>query len=300
MVRKAESPVLTDAPTAFSSFAFPSSVVQSSDHIRKLHWYTACRLVIEGGFRPEFVTPRPPFRVEERGGRYVLHHDPTVARGGERSVLGGLKTKKIDVTVAVPGVGPALAISLKGSHNAFRNLTNRMEEAAGDCTNLHMSYPALVYGFWHVLRANEESDETPVAHFKLKDDRYDIADVAVLADGSLSEGVARYALALERLSDREDLRDHPSRYEACGLTLVSCRGGPIGCGIHGGYPLSGGVLEFNRMFRRLFDVYDIRFVFQAPSLARITRRLQWAHDSPFLVDTVFAGGAFSEMQPRVV
>lgn len=300
MVRKTESPILIDAQSAFSAFAFPSSRVQSSDHIRKLHWYTACRLVIEGGFRPELITPRPPFRVERRSGRNILHHDPSAAKGGERTVLGGLKTKKIDVTVMVPGVGPAMAISLKGSHNAFRNLTNRMEEAAGDCTNLHMSYPALVYGFWHVLRANEESDVSPFAHFKLKNDRYDVADVAILADGSLSEGVARYALALERLSDREDLRDHPSRYEACGLTLVSCRGGPAGCGVHGAYPLSTGVLEFNRMFRRLFDVYDTRFVFQAPSLARTTQRLHWDPDSPCLVDTVLSGGAFSEMEARVL
>lgn len=44
---------------------------QDQNHIQPLHWHIAARLVIEGGFRPEDVTPRPPFRAEvirERGG----------------------------------------------------------------------------------------------------------------------------------------------------------------------------------------------------------------------------------------
>jgi hypothetical protein len=31
-----------------------------------------------------------------------------------------------------------------------------MEEAVGDCTNLHITYPALVYAYLTVLRANQE------------------------------------------------------------------------------------------------------------------------------------------------
>ncbi|TDK50348.1 hypothetical protein [Antarcticimicrobium luteum] len=37
-------------------------------------------------------------------------------------------------------------------------VTNRMEEAVGDCTNLHITYPALVAGFMTVLRANRMID----------------------------------------------------------------------------------------------------------------------------------------------
>src|SRR5579863_1344341 len=33
---------------------------------------------------------------------------------------------------------------------------NRMEEAAGDCTNIHLAYQGLVYAFWHIFRANVE------------------------------------------------------------------------------------------------------------------------------------------------
>ena len=299
MGKKPYPPRLTDIATALKAFAFPARGVESSDHIRQLHWYTACRLVIEGGFRPESVLPRPPFVAKKVGKRYMLLHEPAEAKAGERTILGGLKTKSIDVTVSLPGVGPVVAVSLKGSHNAFRNLTNRMEEAAGDCTNLHMSYPGLVYGFWHVLRANEEDDPEPVAHFKLQESRYLAADYAILANGSLAEGVARYAHALERLSDREDLRDHPSKYEACSLTLVGCRGGPPSCAVHNIFPAPGSILDYNRMFERLYRIYDDRFVFQAPALKKITRRLHWDSESPILQHTILSGGAFDEMRPRV-
>lgn len=241
----------------------------------------------------------PPIIVEDRGRRKYLHHDPVSGRAGERAILGGLKTKNIDVTVVIPDVGPVLAVSLKGSHNAFRNLTNRMEEAAGDCTNLHMSYPALVYGFWHVIRANEEIDLKPSAHFKLKDGRYATGDIALLSDGRLSEGVERYAHALERLSDREDLRDPPSKYEACSLTLVNARGGRTKCCVHTAFPIQESVLDFNRMFARLYNIYDERYVFQAPALRSRTARSIWSSKSPLLTDTILSGGGFAELTPRI-
>lgn len=72
-----------------------------------------------------------------------------LAGGGERTVLGGLKTKNVDVVVTREGIGPVLAVSCK-----LRNLTNRMEETIGECTNLHITYPALVLGYLVLLRAN--------------------------------------------------------------------------------------------------------------------------------------------------
>lgn len=135
---------------------------QSQSHIRLLHWHIAERLVIEGGFHPDSVVPRPPLRVETiRGGtrqRHRLIHDPDAAVDGEMTILGGLKTKNVDVVTVQPGVGPCIAVSVKGTLNAFRNLTNRMEEAAGDCTNIHIAYPNLVYGFFHVIKAGRERD----------------------------------------------------------------------------------------------------------------------------------------------
>src|SRR5207248_2795287 len=108
----------------------------SQRHIRPLHQHFAMRLVIEGGFAPDEITPRPPIRIEHRRGEDHLVFDPTAANEAEQTVLGGLKTKDIDVVVCKSGVGPVLAISVKGTTGAFRNLTNRMEEAIGDSTNL--------------------------------------------------------------------------------------------------------------------------------------------------------------------
>lgn len=113
---------------------------QGQSHIRPLHYYVASRLVVEGGFHPDDITPRPPFVVHQRGSKSTLEFDPAVGGSGERTILGGLKTKAVDVVVAKSGIGPVLAVSMKGTLGAFRNLTNRMEEAIGDCTNLHIAY----------------------------------------------------------------------------------------------------------------------------------------------------------------
>ncbi len=294
----AEPCELTTLNEAFRRFAFPAESTQTSDHIKRLHWYVACRLVIEGGFDPDTIQPRPPFKVTESQGKKLLHHEPNLANGKERTIYGGLKTKDIDVSICLDGVGPVLAISLKGTHNAFRNLTNRMEEAAGDCTNLHLAYPAMVYGFWHLLRANEQADENPKAHFALGDTgRYRVEDLAITEGGNLAQGVARYAQALVRLSDREDLRDSPSRYEACALTLVGVRGAAIGIT----HPLvheTGAILDFNRMFRRLLDLYDRRFVYQAPAMDVRTRRCTWSTESPVLEEIIRKHPAFGELIPR--
>lgn len=294
-----EPPKLTSLLDALKAFAFPPSNVQSSRHIRPLHWYVACRLVIEGGFDPDLIVPRPPIIVERKGRKHILHHDPEVAKHGERTLLGGLKTKDVDVTVAIPTIGPVLAVSLKGTHNAFRNLTNRMEEAAGDCTNLHLAYPAMVYGFWHVLRANEEDDLNPQPHFDLDGGRYKQADLALLSGGIPVEQIQRYYYAVERLSGREDLRDPPSRYEACGFTLVRCLGGRTGCRVYEDYPSRESMLDYNRMFRRLYTIYDRRFVYNAPALKRYTLRRNWDSESPLLVDTILDRDSFAEMDVPV-
>ena len=145
-----------EALTAFASF---TGKTQSANHIKPLHWYVACRLVLEGGFHPDDITPRPPFRVQRRSGKPpILTYDESVAGGGERTVLGGLKTKNVDVVVTREGIGPVLAVSCKGVTGAFRNLTNRMEETIGECTNLHITYPALVLGYLVLIRANRQTD----------------------------------------------------------------------------------------------------------------------------------------------
>ena len=76
-----EPPVLTTIKEALVRFAFPDSNVQSGRHIRSLHWYVACRLVIEGGFHPDRILPRPPISVESSRHGLYLRHDPVTTFG---------------------------------------------------------------------------------------------------------------------------------------------------------------------------------------------------------------------------
>lgn len=247
---------------SLSGFA-RATETQSQAHIKPLHRHIAARLVIEGGFRPDEITPRPPLRIESKGSRWLLHHDPSRAAAGELTILGGLKTKQVDIVVSKPGIGPCLAISVKGTLNAFRNLTNRMEEAVGDCTNLHITYPALVYGFMHVLRANREG-EVPQRN-----------DIAVHSHGDVGDDIKRYHNALSGLVGRLGVRDDFTRYEAVALALVDTGESTLG-EIFAGFPLPESALAIERFFPALYQVYDLRYVYGAPALASSTRRLEWS------------------------
>jgi hypothetical protein len=250
---------------------------------------------VEGGFDPDDITPRPPFTMEARSGGSqqcaVLTYNPACAGAGERTLLGGLKTKDVDVVVAKNGIGPCVAVSIKGTLNAFRNLTNRMEEAVGDCTNLHIAYPALVYGFLHVMRANKEGRlPSNGAHFMQPDERGNVkaADVALRRTGEPAEAIVRYHDVLVRLTGRRDIRDDAARYEAIALALADPTDSTLGQ-VATAYPRADSPLLLRDFFRRLYDAYDQRFVYAAPALASTTRRLEWDSDSPALSDPRCAG-----------
>ncbi|MBX3362281.1 MAG: hypothetical protein KF705_12710 [Phycisphaeraceae bacterium] len=266
---------------ALRAFVLNTSGHQGQSHIRPLHHYVACRLVVEGGFNPEDITPRPPFTVRLQQGRRILIHDPASAGSGERTVLGGLKTKAVDVVVTKPGIGPVMAVSMKGTLGAFRNLTNRMEEAIGDCTNLHISYPALVYGFLQILRATKPGERVPAN------------DVCLTPEGMPTESIVRYHDVIARLDGREDLREESTKYEAVGLALVIPTGSDQGL-VLPTFPSLDSPLSITSFFPRLYRAYDLRFVFAAPQLKSVTARHVWAEDSP-----AFAGRTFDEYQPRV-
>lgn len=254
---------------ALSAFVMSLSGTQSAGHIKPLHWYVACRLVIEGGFLPDEITPRPPFRATKSGDRWILAHVPDLAGRGEQTVLGGLKTKDIDVVVTKPGIGPVLAVSVKGTLNAFRNLTNRMEEAAGDCANLHLFYPGLVYGFLHVLRGTRPAPDVASN------------DVALTEAGTAVESIARYHEVLSRLTERSGIRNEVSKYEVVGLGIASCDPATLG-ELVGAAIDPGSSLHIERFFDKLYRAYDLRFVYSAPGVKDITTRLEWASASPAL------------------
>lgn len=269
---------LTEALDAFVSVPGKS---QSQAHIRPLHWYVACRLVVEGGFHPDDIVPRPPFSVRRSRGGHLLVHDPESAAGGELTVLGGLKTKDVDVVVTKPGIGPCVAVSIKGTLNAFRNLTNRMEEAVGDCTNLHISYPNLVYGFLHVVRANRQGPVgSEAAHFLKADDAGNVAanDVAIREDGDVAESIVRYHDVLLGLTGRDGVRNDISRYEALALAMVDARE----CAVSPDWPPAASSLRIEGFMDAIYRAYDQRYVYAAPKLAKRTARLAWLADSPAL------------------
>ena len=264
---------------ALTHFVTFRDSTQSQRHIKPLHWYVACRLVVEGGFDPDDIVPRPPFRVHRSGARWKLVHDPGRGGAGERTVYGGLKTKNVDVVVTKDGIGPVLAISCKGAIGAFRNLTNRMEEAVGDCTNLHIAYPPLVCGYLFVMRANREDElgqSLGEGGSKWERQGRELVenDVAIVGDGSPVESVRRFHTALRELADRRGIRNDVSRYEAIALALASTRAEHRGA-IIDEFPDSGSALRFERFFGSLYRQYDERFVYAAPDLKRLTARREW-------------------------
>lgn len=277
----------TTQAEALNAFAHFTGKTQSANHIKPLHWYVACRLVLEGGFHPDDITPRPPFRVQRRSGKApILTYDQSAAGGGERTVLGGLKTKNVDVVVTREGIGPVLAVSCKGVTGAFRNLTNRMEETIGECTNLHITYPALALGYLVLIRANRTAEaalEQIAEATETGEPARELAanDIAMSEGGEPIAGIMRFHNALRELLGRRGIRNDVSRYEAIGMGLVEMESSNRGALLES-YPVDDSPLRLERFFDTLYLRYDERFVTSAPDLSSVTRRLEWAADSPAL------------------
>lgn len=241
-------------------------VIQSQGHIKPLHQHLALRLVFEGGFLPEEITPRPPVIIDRRG---RLSFDPESSSSAEQAVLGGLKSKSIDVVASKPGIGPVIAISVKGTSGAFRNLTNRMEEAIGDATNIHLMYPGLVYGFFHVLKATRHGAAGALAN-----------DIAIDRDGNPVASIKRYGEVLNALHGRKLVRDEFSRYETVALALIDPEASATGHLLRS-FPAPESPLRVEAFFPTLLGTYDLRFPYVAPSMTALKRQA-WPSDSPAL------------------
>lgn len=250
---------------ALVPFVDADIATQGSKHIKPLHRYIALRLVLEGGFAPEEITPRPPLVMSGSGRERKLVFNAKVQQKSESTVIGGLKSKKIDVVVSKPGVGPVLAISVKGTKKAFRNLTNRMEEAIGDSTNLHIMYPGLVYGFFHILQANQAGTPGILP-----------PDTSVDAEGQAVKSVRRYHDVLSNLTGRRLVRDDYTRYEAVGFALVET--GLKAGSLLGSFPDAASALAPEKFFRTLYDIYDLRYPYMSHRSG--LKRLSWLRESP--------------------
>lgn len=65
---------------------------QSQGHIRPIHAYSASRLVLEGGFPPEWVHPRQSYSSRRvTNGVYDLTQSAASMKSSEQRVLGGIK-----------------------------------------------------------------------------------------------------------------------------------------------------------------------------------------------------------------
>lgn len=278
---------------------------QPGQLVSSLRRYVANRLVIEGGFDPDWIWPRPPITVDRARDGLLLSHDPDAANADRLTLPGGLKAAKPDVTVTIPTIGPVLALSLEGTESAavtrgrVPELTGGLERIAGACVNLHMIYPALVYGFWHVLGVSRVQDLVAGGVPDPVGGPGDNGDHARTCTGELAAELRRYCDALARLSERGDIRNDPSRYESCAVTVVEQGTGPQQGIPPPHYPPPESLLDYNRMFRRLYAIYDRRFVGSTLSLRPTTERRFWHHDSPLLVEATVPGGVLAEMEPRV-
>ena len=160
-------------------------------------WYSVPDVRVPGffltymsGVAPNLeLEPRPPLRVDDAGDQPQIVYDPSETTRSEATILGGLKTKNVDIVVTKNGIGPVLAVSCKGMTGAVRNLTNRLEETIGECTNIHIGFPTLVFGYLFLMRANREGDGMATA------------DVMVDTDGRPVEGVVRFHHALSAISN---------------------------------------------------------------------------------------------------
>ena len=251
---------------AFRHFAKFRGKTQTQEHIKPLHEYVTCRLVLEGGFPPDEINPRPPLRIAGKAdGNPRIVYDPRQSTRTETTILGGLKTKDVDIVVTKADLGPVLAVSCKGMTGAVRNLTNRLEETIGECTNIHIAYPTLVFGYLFLMRANRPGQVAKT-------------DEMIDDNGLPVDGVLRFHQALGAMTGRRGLRNDVSRYESIALALIENT--PSGSGaLNTDFPPAESPVHFDRFFECMYTMYDERYVVSAPKLASKTRRLEWSPDS---------------------
>jgi hypothetical protein len=121
-------------------------------------------------------------------------------------------------------------------------------------------------------------------------------DIAVLEDGTPSEGIIRFHAALREMTLRHGLRNEISRYEAMTLALIEPKGEQAGS-VFPNFPPEESPLHLDRFFTTLYQRYEERFVYGASLLAErgITPRKEWAPDSPIFEQTSPQGESWPKL-----
>ena len=162
--------------------------------------------------------------------------------------------------------------------------TPRVCQTIGECTNLYITYPALVFGYLFVIRANEAPDAAALADPSPGDRPVrQIApnDVALTESRGPVESIVRFHSALGALTGRNGIREDASRYESISLALINTRDGAVGRPLPE-FPPSDSPLRLEHFFETLYRRYDERYVYNALDLKSKTRRLGWFSESPAL------------------
>ncbi len=98
---------------------------------------------------------------------------------------------------------------------------------------------------------------------------------------------------MARLAGRDDVRSEVTKYEAVALALVDPDPPQVGEVVKT-FPPNNSPLFLRDFFAKLYAQYDQRFVYAAPRLEPVTRRLSWAPESPALREN-----RVLEYEPRI-
>lgn len=66
--------------------------------------------------------------------------------------------------------------------------------------------------------------------------------------------------------------------------MVDMKAAAIG-GLLKSFPKDDSPLRLEQFFGALYARYDERFVYSAPSLSNVTRRVDWSHESPIISES---------------
>ena len=133
----------------------------------------------------------------------------------------------------------------------------------------------MIVGYFAILRANrtisdareapdnksdqaqgELTESEPIAinlTANLDDEKEKIEanDIAIYDDGSISDGIIRFALALSEMTNRRGIRNEISRYRSIGLGLIEPKGDKAG-EVLMNFPTHDSPLHLSRFFSTIY------------------------------------------------
>lgn len=249
--------------------------IQSGEHIKPLHNYCAARLVVEGGFPPEWVNPRPRWPAPEQATLFtsfvIQSEGPNVP---SRAYLAGSSIRTLMSPLSFPTSAQLWLFRRRTPEMLSGTSPTGWKRLWGECTNIHLMYPGFVFGFLHLIKFAKLSE-------------VEKTDASFTEKGDPLPAFRRYHEVLISLSGRSTLTEPGIRYEAVALLAYRCREGKTE--IVKGYPPESSPVHFSKFFQKLYDLYDLRYGYPDPDGPNI--RKEWRIQDPR------AGKAFDATSP---